>query len=383
MADSIPQVILPETDNKKPVMYDLSLFYKMGINPKTGLPIKMGSPLLNCKTKDEFKVQLRIKDMQTAVNRYKWYNLPCNLTSQEVEQFLYYNGQLCFFYDKDLDQFYFARYALEGTIDPYGRYNNIHPLPLAGGTDGNSTNKQTKQIEAVWSKKNLKVVYGMKSPDELNEDAFCKSAVILYDYTRQRGQTILPRQAVNEPLLDKMSEIFPFLSTALLTGTGIKGLRVNDADQADSVNDAARGMKLSALNGSPFVAMIGSTEFQELTDGAALKAEEFMMSYQSLDNYRLSLYGLENGGVFEKKAHTLNAEQAMNQSNTGLIYQDGLEIRQHFCNIVNSIWGCGIWCDVSEDAVGLDMDGDGVAMDENYDGAKTGVEENGGDNDNE
>jgi len=369
-----------ETSNKKPAMYDLSTFYQMGIDPKTGLPIKMGS-LLGCKTKDDIKIQLRIKDMQTAVNRYKWYNLPCNLTSQELEKYIYYNGQLCFFYDEKLDQFYFARYALEGTIDPYGRYNNIHPLPLAGGSEGN--NKQAKQIEAVWANKNLKVVYGIIQPEELTEEDFVKSSVILHDYTKQLGQNIISRQIVNEPLLDIMSEIFPYLRTALLTGTGIKGIRVNDADQADSVIDAARGMKAAALKTEPFVAMIGPTEFQELTDGATLKAEEFMMSYQSLDNYRLSLYGLENGGVFEKKAHTLNAEQAMNQSNTGLIYQDGLEIRQNFCNIVNSIWGLGIWCEAAEEAVGLDMDGDGLAMDENDDGAKTGVEDNGGNNGNE
>ena len=28
--------------------------------------------------------------------------------------------------------------------------------------------------------------------------------------------------------------------------------------------------------------------------------------------------------------------------------QDGLEIRQHFCNIVNSIWGLGIWVEANQ-----------------------------------
>ena len=60
--------------------------------------------------------------------------------------------------------------------------------------------------------------------------------------------------------------------------------------------------------------------------------------------------------------------------------QDGLSIRQNFCNIVNSIWGLGIWCEPSENINGMDMDGDGDAYDDNYDGSNSGKE---GDNDNE
>jgi hypothetical protein len=30
---------------------------------------------------------------------------------------------------------------------------------------------------------------------------------------------------------------------------------------------------------------------------------------------------------------------------TALVYKDGLDRRQRFCDIVNSIWGIGIWCE--------------------------------------
>lgn len=54
----------------------------------------------------------------------------------------------------------------------------------------------------------------------------------------------------------------------------------------------------------------------------------------------------------------------MNQGTTGLVLQDGLSIRQRFCDIVNSIWGLGISCELSETASGADMNMDGMLSDE-------------------
>ena len=83
--------------------------------------------------------------------------------------------------------------------------------------------------------------------------------------------------------------------------------------------------------------IIGNIEFQELTSGQLGKAEEYMLAMQSLDNFRLSGYGIDNGGLFEKKAHELQTEADINGGPVGLVLQDGLSIRQNFCNIVNSI----------------------------------------------
>ena len=80
---------------------------------------------------------------------------------------------------------------------------------------------------------------------------------------------------------------------------------------------------------------------------------------QSLDNFRLSMYGLDNGGLFQKKSHVLEAEQEMNTGTTGLILRDSLQCRQDACNIINSIWGLNIWVEPSEVISGLDTNGDG------------------------
>ena len=54
--------------------------------------------------------------------------------------------------------------------------------------------------------------------------------------------------------------------------------------------------------------------------------------------------------------------------------QDGTSIRQNFCNIVNSIWDLGIWCEPAENVSGTDANGDGVAYDRNEQGEHSGVE---------
>lgn len=351
-----------------PRLPNIQAIMAMGINPKTGLPYKMGGSKVTLK--EDIKKTLRILDEQNAVNRYVWYNLPCDLTSQEVEKMLYYRGQLCFFYDKDLEKFFFTAYALDGTIDAYGRYNTIRPVPFTSGSEDEQ--KRSKLIADYFSKKQLKPVYGVKTETSIEDIE--NSAVILHDYTRQLSQQIIPRCTLNEPILDVMSDCVPMMRTSLLLGTGVKGVRVQDADQAASVEDASRSMERAALTSDPFVPVVGNVDFQELTDGQLAKAEEYMLAMQSLDNLRLGTYGIENGGLFQKNSHLLQTEADMNGGPVGLVLQDGLSIRQHFCNVVNSIYGLGIWCEPAESIVGADLDGDGVMYDRDEVGENSGVE---------
>ena len=353
----------------KPYLPQLDVLEQAGINPKTGLPIKFGKS--KKALKENVKKFLRVIDEQDACNRYVWYNLPGNITSQELERMLYYKGQLCFFYMKDLDEFYFMPYALDGTIDFYGRFNTIHPVPMTSGTEDKNGQAQAQLLSEI----KLKCVYGIKI-DELTEDDLFKSAVLLHDYTKQLSQTIIPRVTINDPILDTMAECVPFMRTNLLLSTGVKGLRVQDADQAAAnVLDASRGIEDAALQGEAYVPVVGTMEFQDLNSGQVSKSEEYMLAMQSLDNLRLSGYGIDNGGLFEKKAHELQSEADINGGPVGLVLQDGLSIRQNFCNIVNSIWGLGIWCEPAENIIGADTDGDGLAYDRNEQGENSGVEE--------
>mgnify|MGYP003294043049 CR=1 FL=1 len=312
---------------------DITSLIQAGINPKNGLPLRMGgSP---SQLKNDIKKFLRNIDEQDAVNRYVWKNLPANITSQELERMLYYKGQLAFFYIEDLDEYFFMPYALDGTIDFYGRFNSIHPVPMANGT---TENENWSKAQANYlSRVILTCLYDEKQIEKhISEKNKC--CVLIHDYTKQLSQTIISRQIVNDPLLDVMAECVPFLRTSLISGSGIKGIRVNDADQQESVKDGSRSMLNAALTGDPWVPVVGNIEFQELTDGSVLKSEEYMLAMQSLDNLRLSGYGLENGGLFEKKSHLNDSENEINQSGVSLVMQDGLEIRKHFCDMINQLF---------------------------------------------
>lgn len=322
----------------------IDVLWQAGIDPRTGLPLKFTSG--NKKTlKEDIKKALRIKDEQDAVNRYTWKNLPANITSQELERMIYYKGQLCFFYDKNLEEYYFMPYALDGTIDFYGRYNTIHPVPMTSGTEEKGNKAQAQYL----AEKKLKCIYHKDIKNK--EEDVSGYAVLLHDYTKQLSQNIIPRVIVNDPLLDVMSNCIPYMNTALLLATGIEGIRVNDADQADDIRAANRSMENAALTGEPYIPVTGNVEFQELNNGQVAKAEEYMLAMQSIDNLRLSLYGLKNGGLFEKKAHELEKEADINNSSVDIIMQDGLLIRQNFCEIANAVFGLNIICEISEGAV--------------------------------
>ena len=347
-----------------PSMYDINAYVQAGIDPKTGLPVRMDSGKATC-VKGDIKKNLRIMDEQNAVNRYTWYNLPKGLNGQLIERILYYRGQGMLFMLQD--KFYFLPYALsapEGStgIDVYGRFTGVTPLPFNGtSNDGKEDSPWIRGLvyKPVYEAIDVADFEGA-SPEEII-NAIETSCVLLHDYTPQISQTNIARQILNDPILDVMSDCIPFMRTALLNGTGVMGMRVGNENEQASVEAASSAINKAALEGRKYVGIQGTLDFQELTGGNVAKAEEFMLALQSLDNFRLSLYGLDNGGLFQKKSHMLEAEQEMNAGNTGLVAEDGLRNRQEFCVIANSIFGGAMWCEPSECTIGIDRDGDMVA----------------------
>mgnify|MGYP006988388076 CR=1 FL=1 len=71
----------------------------------------------------------------------------------------------------------------------------------------------------------------------------------------------------------------------------------------------------------------------------------------------------------------LQSEQNMISGTAGLVLQDKTFQRQNFCNIVNSIWGLGIWWEPSEPAMEGDMNGDGVVGDDYMEGGDDNVDD--------
>jgi hypothetical protein len=156
------------------------------------------------------------------------------------------------------------------------------------------------------------------------------------------------RFTLQEPYINLEADIVQYLRTAMLSSTGVKGVRVHDADESVSVMSASKTVESAARAGHPFVPIITKLDVQELGSKSITSFQDYLMALQSIDNMRLSTYGLENGGLFQKKAHKLQDEQDMNAGPVALVNQDGLALRQRWANIANSLFGLSIWVEPND-----------------------------------
>ena len=201
--------------------------------------------------------------------------------------------------------------------------------------------------------------------DNMTWDDFTGKCVICYDYSQQLSQTILPRQELNEAIIQYEADMLPYMHTALMNSTGVSGMRVNSDDEQAQVKVASLGVQNAALNGMKWLPLTGRVDFQDLGQSSVNSAQEYLLAMQSMDNFRQMGMGLGDGTLFQTRSHMLQTQANMAIGRVDGIYQDGLNNRQEFCNIVNSVFGYNTWCDVSEQATGYDKSLDGLVADEN------------------
>lgn len=294
--------------------------------------------------KEGIRTIYRDIDKAQAVRRFEWHNLPDGLTSDLIETVLYHKGQGAFFYIDELEKFFFLPYALsakEGTgLDPYGRFLQITPVPLAGGTvdkDGNAK----PWIPGL----ELTVDYDVVLPEDLTLDHFTKHAVIIRDYTPAAlSQTTLPRCSKQEAIIDVMSECVPLMRTALINGVGITGIKVRSQDEQINVDVANDQVQNAAINGERYIGIINGLDMQEISDGrSTMLIDQYTRALASLDNIRVSAYGIPNGGVYEKAEHMLQDEQDLASGRNSLVFEDALAWREWGAAIINSIWDLDVW----------------------------------------
>ena len=329
-----------------PRLPDVDTLMAMGCIPNGTLP------------SEEIKKILRVNDEQIHCNRFQWMGLPRGLSGNLIERILYYRGQGALFYMEGSDEFVFLPFALKGTIDVYGRYKNIGPVPFNGKSEADNKNDAlTKLLSDITAK----VIYDPIDLDNVKDVNELKGyAVILSDYTRQLPQRIVPKFQLTDTVIDYESKIIPYVNTALSNSTGVGGVRVQGQDEQSLVELASQQAQYAAITGLKWIPLTSPLEIQELTGGQVAKAEEFLLTMQSLDNFRLGIHGVENGGLFEKKAHTTDLENSINMGTSGFAIKDALWNRQMFCAICNSIWGFQMWCEPDEITVAMDYNLDGM-----------------------
>lgn len=337
---------------KTPTIPDKESIKALGLDEKSLMDRVIFSP-----QKEAFAEQLRIIDQQQFLTRYKWYNLPYGLNENLMERILYDRGQAMFFYIEALDKFFFLPYTFSGNLDIYGRYTVCVPLPWRG-TD------EAERPRDIISLETRKPVYDFQIED-MDWGDFTGKCVICYDRSLGAGQTITPRKTLNKAIIDYEADMLPYMHTSLMNSTGVSGMRVGSPDEMAQIRMASLSVQNAALNGIKWLGLTGRVDFQDIGLKGASQAQEYLLAMQSMDNFRQMGMGLGDGTLFQTRAHMLQTQADMAIGRVDGIYQDGLNRRQEFCNLVNSVFGLGIWCDVSEQATGYDKSLDGLVADEN------------------
>lgn len=305
---------------------------------------------------DALRIDMRIKDEQDAIESIAWDLLPPGMQCDMVERILYYRGSGAWF--PIGDQWLF--FPCTGKdIDAWGRWQWLTPIPFTG-----TSSIDDKKIKPFFDNRWFRAVYEVPDPEDLNPEYLENVAVPMYDYSRQYSQTIIPRSTLSEPLLKVISECIPFARTALINGAGIQGFKIMDESQTSEVYRASSAAYRAALNGEKWLPVVGDIQSAAIPTNNPLNVQDYLLAAQSFDNLRLSLHGLSNGGIFEKKQKMLDSEVSQTENRATRTLQNRVKLRQEACTILNSIAGVIAWCEAAEEATGHDRNGDGVLMDD-------------------
>ena len=286
------------------------------------------------------------KHMIETIERFEWKNLPPELPSDLIERILYFRYKGAFF--KNNDKHYFLPFALKGEIDSYGRYIAITPVLFTGQwkvSDG----KITEDISFI-SGKTFKVVYDLDSADgeldELESLEFDDKAVILTDSSLEISQDFTPMNYLIRPIVEQLVDILVLVNIDLISSAKMFYVVAKDPEQKEAIEKEFRDLDNRILNGKRVVVLTSPTDLKELMGTSVKDTARYFQSYQSIENLRKDIIGIDNGGTFMKQEHTTQMETEANTSGGSFVLNNALRMRKEFCEIVNRVFGLSIDVDV-------------------------------------
>lgn len=339
-------------------MYDTSAFMKAGIPLSKNL-LKYGNAIDqngNTVTPNLLNYNLNYDDLYfimqehnriETLERYMWINVPFGLTPDLIERLLFFRGKGVFYFNDKIDKFQFLPFALNGLIDEYGRYTKCDTLPFTGTDkiDEKKKDKKTGQLQnAVY--KDLEIVYDLPYNKEMLSFVKEKKTVgiILNDSSLGISQQPIIRSAYVKPILHTMATLIQIINSAMFGTADHSLVQVNSQSELESINSQIDAINQNILKGRRFSAIVGTMPITPLKTSNTADLEGLFNTFNSLNNLLKSITGVANAGVFDKKAHLLQAEQQLNGSNADDIYYNGLRQRQEFCLLVQAYYGYPIWC---------------------------------------
>lgn len=338
-------------------MYDIKSFENAGV-PLTKNIVKYGNSVdqngniirgnpenLNLNYDSLYQIMRNHNRIET-LERYMWLNVPFGLTQDIIERVLFFRGKGVFYFNDEVDKFQFLPFALNGTIDEYGRYICCNTLPFTG-VDEEEKGSKNKKKERRLIYENLDIVYDLPYNAEMMKMVKQKKTVgiILNDNSLGLTQQPIIRSNYVKPILHLMSTLMQIINTAMYGCADHSLIQVENESEIASINTQINAINFDILKGRRFTPIAGTLPIQPLKTNNTANLEGLFNTFNSLSNFLKSITGIANPGVFDKKAHLLQEEQQLNGSNADDIYYNGLRLRQEFCMMIQAYYNYPIWCE--------------------------------------
>lgn len=295
---------------------------------------------------DELFAIMREQNYIETIERYMWTNVPFGLTPDLIERVLFFRGKGVLYFNDAVGKFQFLPFALNDTIDEYGRYTRCNTLPFIGVDEvKKDPNSKKRMVSAVME--DLELVYDLPYNEEMLRMIREKKPVgiILNDNTLAISQQPIIRANYVKPVLHMMATLMNIINCAMFGAADHNVLAVENESELKSINQGIDAINKNILNGKRFTAITSPLKIEPLKTSNTADLEGLFNTFNSLSNFLKSITGVANPGVFDKKAHLLQEEQQLNGSNADDIYYNGLRQRQEFCMLVQAYYGYPIWCE--------------------------------------
>lgn len=344
-----------EENNMGAKMYDLTSLQAAGI-PLTDKMLKYGNsvdqdgrvvernPLdYNLKYEEMYAI-MRQQNFIETIERYMWVNVPFGLTPDLIERILYFRGRGVFYFNESVGKFQFLPFALNDTIDEYGRYTRCNSLPFIG-VDSVKKSGTKREVSAVCE--DIELVYDLP----YNEDTIRyirgkkNVGIILNDSTISLSQQPIIRANYVKPVLHLLATLMNIINCAMFGAADHSLITVENESELATINEGIDAINRNILLGKRFTAVATPLQVTPIKSSSTFDLEGLFNTFNSLTNLLKSITGIANPGVFDKKAHLLQEEQNLNGSNADDVYYNGLRQRQEFCLLVQAYYGYPVWCE--------------------------------------
>lgn len=287
------------------------------------------------------------KHLIETIERFEWKNLPPEIPSDLIERILYFRYKGAFFCFNE--RYHFLPFTLKGTIDSYGRYIGITPVLFTGQWKASGDGKISDDIAFV-SGRTYKVVYDLPGAeqelDELDLLEFDDKAVILTDSSLEVSQDYTPMNYLIRPIVEQLVDILVLVNIDLISSAKMFYVVAKDEAQKTAIEKEFADLDNRILNGKRVVVLTSPTDLKELMGSSVKDTARYFQSYQSVENLRKDIIGIDNGGTFMKQEHTTEMETEANSSGGSFVLNNALRMRKEFCEIVNKTFGLHIDVDV-------------------------------------